>query len=53
MEKLRTELEVQHQASIDQLKAVWCKEKEAEVQLQVNSEVASAKATWKEELQKV
>lgn len=53
MEKLRAELEAQHQASINQLKALWSKEKETEIQLQVNSQVAVAKAAWKEELQKV
>lgn len=53
MEKLRVELEAQHQASINQLKAVWSKEKEADIQQQVNSELASAKATWEEELQRV
>ena len=53
VERLRAELEAQHQASINQLKALWSEEKEAEVQLQVNSQVASAKAAWNEELQKV
>lgn len=53
VEKLKAELEAQHQASITQLQALWSKEKQAEMQQQVNSEVASAKAIWKEELQKV
>lgn len=53
MEKLRAELEAQHQASINQLKAIWSKEKEIEIQLQVDAAVASAKASWKEELQQV
>ncbi|XP_035521754.1 centrosomal protein of 152 kDa isoform X2 [Morone saxatilis] len=53
VEKLKAELEAQHQASINQLKALWSKEKEAEIQLRVNSHVASAKASWKEELQKM
>lgn len=52
-EKLRAELEAQHQASINQLKALWSKEKETEIQLQVNSQLAVAKTAWKEELQKV
>ncbi|XP_047451256.1 centrosomal protein of 152 kDa isoform X2 [Mugil cephalus] len=52
-EKLRTELEAQHQASVAQLKAVWFKEKETEIQQQVEFQVASAKAAWKEELQKM
>uniref|UniRef100_A0A3P8U9J8 Centrosomal protein 152 n=1 Tax=Amphiprion percula TaxID=161767 RepID=A0A3P8U9J8_AMPPE len=38
VEKLRTELEAQHQASIKQLKALWSKEKEAEIQLSAQKE---------------
>ncbi|XP_032378967.1 centrosomal protein of 152 kDa isoform X2 [Etheostoma spectabile] len=53
VEKLRAELEAQHQASINQIKALWSKEKETEIQHQVNSHVALAKAAWKEELQKM
>ncbi|XP_044048971.1 centrosomal protein of 152 kDa isoform X2 [Siniperca chuatsi] len=53
VEKLRAELEAQHQASINQLKVLWSKEKETEIQLQVNSHIALAKAAWKEELQKM
>ncbi|CAK6961563.1 centrosomal protein of 152 kDa [Scomber scombrus] len=53
VEKLRDELDAQHQASINQLKALWSKEKETEIQQQVNSHVASAMATWKEELQEM
>ncbi|KAK2917714.1 centrosomal protein of 152 kDa isoform X1 [Channa argus] len=53
MEKLRAELEVQHQASVNQLKALWVKEKEAELQQQVKSQVALAKATWEDDLQKM
>ncbi|XP_054475173.1 centrosomal protein of 152 kDa [Anoplopoma fimbria] len=53
VEQLRAELEAQHQASINQLKALWSKEKETEVQQQVNSQAASAMAAWKEELQKM
>ncbi|XP_044212391.1 centrosomal protein of 152 kDa [Thunnus albacares] len=53
VKKLRAELEAQHQASINQLKALWSKEKETEIQQQVNSHVTSAKAAWKEELQEM
>ncbi|XP_034390601.1 centrosomal protein of 152 kDa isoform X2 [Cyclopterus lumpus] len=53
VEKLRAELEAQHQASINQLRALWSKEKGTEIQQQVNSHVALAKAAWKEELQKM
>lgn len=53
VEKLRAELEAQHQASVNQLKALWSKEKETDIQQQVNSHVALTKAAWKEELQQV
>ncbi|XP_061677778.1 centrosomal protein of 152 kDa isoform X2 [Syngnathoides biaculeatus] len=49
IEKLKAEMEAQHQASITQLKVFWSKEKEAEIQQQVNSQVALAKAAWDEE----
>ncbi|XP_057693048.1 centrosomal protein of 152 kDa isoform X3 [Corythoichthys intestinalis] len=45
LEKLRSELEMQHQASVTQLKTVWSMEKEAEIR----RHVASAKAAWDEE----
>lgn len=53
VEKLRAELEAQHQASVNQLKALWSKEKETDIQQQVDTHVALAKAAWKEELQQV
>lgn len=53
MEKLRAELQAQHQVSINELKALWSKEKEAEIQQQVNSHVTLTNATLKEKLQKV
>lgn len=53
LKKLRAEMEAQHQASIIEMKAVWTKEKESGIQKQVQSQVALAKSTWKEELQKV
>lgn len=53
MEKLQTELEAQHQASVNQMKSLWCKEKETEIQLQVTAQVVLAKAAWKEEQLKV
>lgn len=53
MEKLRAALEAQHQASVKQMKSLWCKEKETEMQLQVKAQVALAKAAWKEEQLKV
>lgn len=49
MEKLRAALEAQHEASLNQMKSLWCKEKETEVQLQVEAQVALAKAAWREE----
>lgn len=53
LENLRAELEAQHQASTNQLKALWSKQKEAEVKQQVNSQVASVKAACQEEVQQV
>lgn len=49
MEKLRAALEAQHQASLSQMKSLWCKEKETEMQLQVKAQVALANAAWREE----
>lgn len=53
LENLRAELEAQHQASTNQLKALWSKQKEAEVKQQVNSQVASVKAACQEQVQQV
>lgn len=53
LETLRAELEAQHEAATNQLKAVWSKEKEAEIKLQVDSRVAAEKAAQKEELLQV
>ncbi|XP_056138433.1 centrosomal protein of 152 kDa [Lampris incognitus] len=53
MEKLRTALEMQHQASVNQLKVLWSKEKDIEIQQQVKFQVALVKATCKEELEKM
>ena len=48
---LRRQLEAGHQASVTQLKAHWLSEREAELQQQVTSLVASAKAAWEEQQQ--
>lgn len=53
MEKLRAALEAQHHASVNQMKSLWCQEKETEMQLQVKAQVALAKAAWREEQLKV
>lgn len=53
LEELRTELEAQHQASVNQMRSAWSKERETEIQLQVKAQVAVAKAAWKEEQLKV
>ncbi|XP_007543176.1 centrosomal protein of 152 kDa [Poecilia formosa] len=52
LEKLRGELEAQHQAAMLKLKGDWTKEKEAEIQQEVSCHVASTEAKWKKELQK-
>ncbi|XP_043980958.1 centrosomal protein of 152 kDa isoform X1 [Gambusia affinis] len=49
LEKLRGELEAQHQAGMLKLKEDWTREKEAEIQQEVSSHV---EAKWKKELQK-
>lgn len=53
MEKLRAALEAQHQASLNQMRSAWCKEKETELQRQVEAQVALAEAAWREEQLKV
>nr|XP_057943335.1 centrosomal protein of 152 kDa isoform X2 [Doryrhamphus excisus] len=53
VDKVRAELEAQHQESINQLKSLWSKEKEAEIQRVVISHVASAKAAWEEDRQRM
>ncbi|KAM3608683.1 uncharacterized protein V6R79_003056 [Siganus canaliculatus] len=53
VEKLRAELEAQHQASVDELRVLWSKEKAAEIQQEVDSNVALAKTAWEGELQEM
>ncbi|XP_054633053.1 centrosomal protein of 152 kDa isoform X2 [Dunckerocampus dactyliophorus] len=53
VENVRAELEAQHQESISQLKSLWSKEKEAEIQRVVTSHIASAKAAWEEDRQQM
>ncbi|XP_053741580.1 centrosomal protein of 152 kDa isoform X3 [Synchiropus splendidus] len=48
-DKLKTELEAQHQATLLELKSLWTREKETEIQKQVDSHVDSAEARWNEE----
>ncbi|XP_055011387.1 centrosomal protein of 152 kDa isoform X2 [Boleophthalmus pectinirostris] len=53
LKRLRDELETQHQASVTELKAVWTKDKEKEIQQKVDTHVAQINATWKEEMKKM
>lgn len=53
LEKLKADLEVEHQVAVDQLKAAWSRNKDAEIEQQVESRVASEKAAWEEELRQV
>ncbi|KAK7891037.1 hypothetical protein WMY93_023000 [Mugilogobius chulae] len=53
LKKLRVEMEAQHQASVAELKAVWTKDKEKEIQQNVDMQVAQINATWKEEMKKM
>ncbi|CAL8325651.1 unnamed protein product [Gadus morhua 'NCC'] len=52
LDALRRQLEDQHQASVHQLQAHWLSEQEAELQQQVASRLASAKAAWEEQQQR-
>ncbi|CAL8294678.1 unnamed protein product [Boreogadus saida] len=51
LDALTRQLEDQHQASVHQLQAHWLSEQEAELQQQVASRLASAKAAWEEQQQ--
>lgn len=53
LEKLKAELEVGHQVAVDQLKAAWSTDKEAEIKQRVESQVALEKAAREEELRQV
>lgn len=53
LEKLKADLEVGHQVAVDQLKAAWSRNKDAEIEQQVESRVASEKSAWEEELRQV
>lgn len=53
LEKLRAELEAGHQVAVNQLKAIWSRDKDAEIKQRVESQVASEKAAWEEELRQV
>ncbi|MCI4381828.1 hypothetical protein PGIGA_G00256550 [Pangasianodon gigas] len=47
-EKQKAHFVSQHQEAVAQLKAQWTKDKEAEIQLQVAKQLASAKKSWQE-----
>ncbi|XP_026775518.3 centrosomal protein of 152 kDa isoform X2 [Pangasianodon hypophthalmus] len=47
-EKQKADFVSQHQEAVAQLKAQWTKDKEAEIQLQVAKQLASAKKSWQE-----
>ncbi|MCJ8735943.1 hypothetical protein PDJAM_G00253320 [Pangasius djambal] len=47
-EKQKADFVSQHQEAVAQLKAQWTKDKEAEIQLQVAKQLASAKKNWQE-----
>ncbi|KAL7867924.1 hypothetical protein SRHO_G00093080 [Serrasalmus rhombeus] len=55
LERLKAELLSQHQETVNQLEAQWTEEKETEIQMQVATQLTSAKQSWqqeKEELEK-
>lgn len=53
LEKLKAELEAGHQVAVDQLRAAWSRDKEAEIQQRVEAQFATEKAAWEEELRQV
>uniref|UniRef100_A0AAV2KZ34 CEP152 CEP63 binding coiled coil domain-containing protein n=1 Tax=Knipowitschia caucasica TaxID=637954 RepID=A0AAV2KZ34_KNICA len=53
LKKLRTEMEAQHQEIITELKDLWSKDKEKEIQDTVDTREAQINATWKEEMKKM
>ncbi|XP_056307237.1 centrosomal protein of 152 kDa [Danio aesculapii] len=49
LEKLRADLELQHQQDISQLKAQWEKHTQAELELRVREQLETARKSWQEE----
>ncbi|KAK6309355.1 hypothetical protein J4Q44_G00208180 [Coregonus suidteri] len=52
LEKLRSDLESQHQETVTKLRALWAEEKDEEVRQQVQTQLTKSKATWREEKEK-
>ncbi|KAM9529198.1 centrosomal protein of 152 kDa-like isoform 2-T2 [Salvelinus alpinus] len=49
LEKLRSDLESQHQENVTKLRALWSEEKDKELRQEVQTQLTKAKATWREE----
>ncbi|XP_031688855.1 centrosomal protein of 152 kDa isoform X2 [Oncorhynchus kisutch] len=49
LEKLRSDLESQHQENVTKLRALWSEEKDKELRQELQTQLTKAKATWTEE----
>eukprot|EP00063_Salmo_salar_P050891 XP_014025726.1 PREDICTED: centrosomal protein of 152 kDa-like isoform X1 [Salmo salar] len=50
LEKLRSDLESQHQENVTKLRALWSEEKDKELRQEVQTQLTKAKAIWREEM---
>lgn len=50
LEKLRSDLESQHQENVTKLRALWSEEKDKELRQEVQTQLTKAKAIWREEV---
>ncbi|KAL0968675.1 hypothetical protein UPYG_G00270060 [Umbra pygmaea] len=53
LEKLKADLETQHQATVAQLRTLWAEEKDSEVKRLVQAQQAADSATWRKEKEKI
>lgn len=53
LERLRAELERQHQEDVSRLKAQWKTDTQAEIELQVTEQLEEARKSWQQEQETV
>lgn len=53
LERLRAELECQHQEDVSRLKAQWKTDTQAEIDLQVREQLKEARKSWQQEQETV
>lgn len=53
LERLRAELECQHQEDVSRLKAQWKTDTQAEIELQVREQLEEARKSWQQEQETV